>query len=391
MKAKTKIQVFLLLAILVLTSCCTEEPFGKTPSRTVLAYIAAENSLNPFAYENISGMIAGASGENLNGGNLLVYIDTNNEAPRLLQIRKGPNGAIEQQTVKTYEEHNSVSIEVMRLVLDDVFKNEAFKAESQGLILWSHGTAWLPSDLDNYLRAFGQDASDWMELNGLRDALKGYHFDFIIFDACYMANIETGYALRDNADYILASPTEVLGAGLPYHQVTKYLFSDGPVATCLQHIGETFYNYYETQEGGVMYPKSASTALMKTEKLPLLAALTREILNGKEQDIFNLQLSKLQILERLGRPNHTLYDFGDFVSQLATEEQLVRFKNCLDEVVVYKETTDIAYYINEGTLNGFPIDRARYCGISAYVPQKHLVLLNEWYKQLDWYKAVYEP
>jgi hypothetical protein len=274
----------------------------------------------------------------------------------------------------------------MRSVLDEVFKSGDYEADSYGLILWSHGTGSLPSNVTSYLRAYGQDKTDWMEVNGLRDALVGYPLDFIIFDACYMANIEVCYAIRNSTDYILASPTEVLGNGLPYHQIVKYLFTREPAADALQKIGQAFYTFYEEQQGGTTLPKSASTALVKTEGLQQLAAVTKEILAGKEDEVDALPISEIQLYEYLGYSNHTLYDFEDFVKKLAAEEQYARFKSILNNVVIYKQTTDIAYYNTKETIT---IDKERYSGISIYIPQPQLMSLNEWYKKLDWYKDVF--
>jgi hypothetical protein len=229
-----------------------------------------------------------------------------------------------------------------------------------------------------------------MEIYELQEALRGRKFDFIIFDDCYMANIEVAYTLRDNADYILASPTEVLADGLPYHQTVKHMFSGEPVPNALTKVGETFYTYYNEQQAGSHYPKSATIALVKTSGLGPLTSVCREIVLGKEETIFELPLENIQLLEHLGNPHHALFDFGDFIKQLASAEQYSRFENALKDVVVYKNTTDIAYYAAEGGLPGFWIDKERFCGITSYVPQRQLTKLNEWYKQLDWYKAVYQ-
>jgi hypothetical protein len=279
---------------------------------------------------------------------------------------------------------------VIREVLSEVFLSGSYPAETYGLILWSHATAWLPSNAKEYLRSFGQDKSDYMEINELRDALRGYSFDFIIFDACYMASIEVVYALRDNANYILASPTEVLGDGLPYHQVIGLLFKNKPIDELLKDTGHAFYTYYNTQQGGERMPRSASTTLISTANLPQLGAASREILQGKENAIYELPIGDIQLLERLGNPYHALYDFSDFVKQLATPEQYDTYKNCLAAAVIFTETTDIAFYSAEGDYEGFPIDRSRFCGLTAYLPQEQLERLTTWYKDLDWYKTVYE-
>jgi hypothetical protein len=381
---------FLLLAGLLFTSCDTEESL--VPTRTILVYMAADNNLNDYSYRNLNGMVTGAAGNVLDNGNLLVYHDSQSELPQLIQIKKGKAGEIEKEIIRTYENRNSASVEVMKSVLNEVFNNEAYKAESYALLLWSHGTAWLPGNPGNYLRSYGVDDGQYMEIYELQEALKGYTFDFIIFDDCYMANIEVAYTLRNQTDYILASPTEVLAYGLPYHKIIPYLFSRESVPDLLKKVSDAFYTYYENQEtsSGTSYPKSASITLVKTTELEPLASVCREILLGQyENTLFDLPLENIQRIEYLPYPHHALYDFGDFIKQPATPDQYSRFEDALQKVIIYKLTTDIAYYGSDGGLY-VNIDRDRFCGLSAYIPQKALTNLNEWYKRLDWYKAVYE-
>ncbi|GHT33316.1 peptidase C11 [Bacteroidia bacterium] len=392
MKVVSGFLTYFLLLGLVLTGCTKIEPIEPPtpqlpPPRTVLAYIAADNSLNSFAYENIQSMLNGAQGNNLNNGNLLVYLDSQTETPKLFQITTLEDGTIGKKIIRTYEERNSASVDVMRSVLDDVFKSGNYKSDSYGLILWSHGTGSLPSNVSGYLRSFGQDKTNFMEVNDLKEALTGYPLDFIIFDACYMASIEVCYALRNTTDYILASPTEVLGSGLPYEHILKYFFTKEPIADALQKIGHAFYTYYEEQQGGASLPKSASTALVKTAGLDQLAAISREILAGKKEAIDALSTGTIQIYEHLGFSNHSLFDLGDFVKQLATADQYNRFISSLDNVVIYKQTTDIAYYNTRETVM---VDKERYSGLSVYIPQPQLAPLNDWYMNLEWCKTVFK-
>jgi hypothetical protein len=386
MKFQTILVSILLPAMLA--GCCSENE-QSVAHRTVLVYRAADNSLNEFSYDNLSDMVAGAEGNNLNGGNLLVYFDTKDDVPQLYHIAKGKNGLIEEQIVKTYSEHNSASVDTMRSVLDDVFGNPAYKAETYGLVLWSHGTAWLPSDLKNYLRAFGQDTNNgednWLEIGDLKEALRGYAFDFIVFDACYMASVETAYALRDNAAYILASPTEILADGMPYSQMIKYLFSKQPVSEALTQAAETFYAYYDRQSGAY---RSASVSVVKTEALQSLAGVCREILAGRLEDALKVNTDNLQLLEYLKHGVHALYDFEDFIKQLASESQQSAFKERLNDVVVYKAATESVYFA--ALYGSLPVDAAHFCGLSVYAPQERLGDLNQWYSNLDWYKAVYQ-
>jgi hypothetical protein len=304
-------------------------------------------------------------------------VDAKNAAPQLLQIKVKSDGKIQKLSVKDYPEQNSADPSVMREVFDKVIAD--YPADSYGLVLWSHGTAWLPYNVKPMLRSFGQDESNWMEIDELEEALPDHVFDFIMFDACYMASTEVAYALRDKADYILASPTEVLGEGFPYKLIIGNFFTE---TAGLQQIAETFYNYYNQKEK--IIEQSASVSLIATEQLDNLAAICREIVIGKENAIASLPIQELQQLEYLGYTYHALYDFDDFISRLATETQYTNYLSILNKVVLYKQTTPNAtYFKGQLVINQFS-------GLSIYVPQNGLATLNDWYKGMEWYRAVYE-
>jgi len=356
--------------------CTNDVPDPVAPTRTVLIYMAADNSLSSYSYKNIESIVQGTTKAALNGGNLVVYVDAADAAPQLLQIKVKSDGSIQKLAIKDYAEQNSADPLVMRSIFDEV--RTSFPADSYGLVLWSHGTAWLPYNVQPMLRSFGQDESNWMEIDELAEALPDHIFDFIMFDACYMASTEVAYALRDKADYILASPTEVLGEGFPYKLIIGNFFTE---TADLQQIAETFYNYYNQQTG--LY-QSASVSLIATEQLDNLAAICREIVIGKENAIAALPIQELQQLEYLGYTYHALYDFDDFISRLATEAQYTNYLSILNKVVLYKQTTPNATYAKgQLVINQFS-------GLSIYVPQNGLATLNDWYKGMAWYKIVYQ-
>ncbi|RHJ78697.1 clostripain-related cysteine peptidase [Parabacteroides sp. AM08-6] len=393
---KFKFIIFLFTLCLGLAGCSKEnnEPEVK-PKRTVLAYIIANNSLSSFATGNLKSMIESASDKNLNGGNLLVYYAQRNELPRLLRIEETKEninqsdvlkGYIEEHTIKTYDSQNAVDPEIMQSIIRDAVT--LAPADSYGLVLWSHGTSWFPSNLNSMLRAFGQDGSNWMEIDQLAQGIPDHFFDFILFDACYMANIECAYELKDKADYILASPTETMGTGWPYSVIMPYFFTE---TAQLDKAGEAFYNYYNVMSGDY---RTATVSLVKTSELDNLANIVKEILSDKsEDDLYGLDRSsasmqRLEYLYKSGSYNPVLlYDFNDFISQLATPEQYTRFTAGMKNAIIYEAHTETAYFGNPQ--QSFPINRCS--GLSVYVPAENYPKINAWYQEhLKWYKAVYK-
>ena len=79
-----------------------------------------------------------------------------------------------------------------------------------------------------------------MEITELNEALEGFHFDFMLFDACYMSGIECAYELKDKTDYLLGSPTEVLARGFPYEDFLPALFKEN---ADLELVTKSFYAY----------------------------------------------------------------------------------------------------------------------------------------------------
>ena len=89
-----------------------------------------------------------------------------------------------------------------------------YPANRNELILWDHG--------GGSVTGYGYDEknarSGSMTLAGINEALKagGVQFDFVGFDACLMATLETGLMLDSHADYLIASEETEPGIGWYY-------------------------------------------------------------------------------------------------------------------------------------------------------------------------------
>lgn len=369
---------FLTIALLLLCACEKEEEpqVPLVAGRTVLVYFAADNNLSGSVEGDIAAMEEGLLHTDMHNGNLLVYVDKKGQSPQLLRLVQ-EGDSIRRELIEEYAiDHASATAERLHQVLQQV--TDTYPSDRYGLVLWSHGTAWLPSDYKNYLRSFGTDTGNhFMSVNDLTAALSDYHFDFLLFDACYMASLEVAYALRHCTDYLIASPTEVLADGFPYQLFMQDLFT--PEANVVD-IATQFYTYYQSSYGTV--------SVTKTAELVDLATACRAIFQRKsEEELFAVPIQELQIMEYLTGNVHALYDCADYMRQLATDAQYEEFQSCLDRAVIYKATTPkSAYAYAYGTY--LPINR--FSGLSIYVPQAELAELNNWYQQLEWYQAVYQ-
>ena len=184
--------------------------------RTVLIYIAADNNLASFARQNLEDIKNGGLPQYFDEGSgdvLLVYADIRGETPKLMRLSSGRPGEVYEEVLMEYDqEQDSMSDSVMNAVLS--YADALFPSDYRGLVLWSHGTGWLPEgfysnpveDSDGgivpmqlaedpfaaYVKSFGSDGSSEMDIRDLAEALP-VHYSYILFDACLMGGVEVAY------------------------------------------------------------------------------------------------------------------------------------------------------------------------------------------------------
>ena len=92
--------------------------------------------------------------------------------------------------------------------------NQNFPANRNELILWDHGSG----SLSGYAYDEKYPQSGSMSLSGIKKAISdsGVKFDFVGFDACLMATVETALMLSDYSDYMIASEETEPGVGWYY-------------------------------------------------------------------------------------------------------------------------------------------------------------------------------
>ena len=127
--------------LLGVTSCHWFNPNDEVNyDRTVLAYIAAENSLSYGAFheQDIDEMLQ-AAGDIPSNSRLLLYLDDTSN-PRIMSIEQQSGRRPTSRVVHEYpDEQKSGDVETLRTVMEWVCDN--YPSSSYGLIFWSHGDA----------------------------------------------------------------------------------------------------------------------------------------------------------------------------------------------------------------------------------------------------------
>ncbi len=363
---------FLFLIPLVFFSCEKEEDYPAPyipPKETVIVYMAADNDLSNAAFDNINEMEAAFTGEDKN---LLVFMDLGFEQSHVIKITHDETDEVISPTIFSYRNQNSANPDVLQMVIEDITTLYP-SSESYGLILWSHGTGWLPALETTKTKSFGRDGRSEMDIKDLEKALPDNTFDYIIFDACLMGSVEVAYQIRHKTSYVLASPTEILARGFPYENIIAPLFDQNEnTQQRLESIASEYMDYYKSESGR---RQSASMSLIKTDALDRLASITRQLLNSYGLQKWDYKHNYTQRLDVLESP--LTFDFRDFLYNNYSDAALAAIDQQLSSTVLYKAHTE--EFIGIYSINNF-------CGLSCYIPQAKEIELNEYYQTLDWCK-----
>ena len=356
----------------------TEEIVVVKRPKTVLLYMVANNNLSYDAENSISRLQNGYIPAE--EGNLLVYKHCAGMDPVLLHIKKGEEGTVVADTAYRFPPRVSATKSALTQALN--VTQALFPADSYGLILWSHGTGWIPPLASSSSaaqeqrsgscpeRTFGLDGKVELEIRDLAQAIP-YKLSFMLMDACFMGGIETAYEVKDSVDYYIGSPAEILTGSFPYHKIMQHIFKSTPdyAAVCKE-----YYDYYNAKTGS---ERSATVALMDCSKLAEVAEVAKRVFDQYGESIASLDLSLLQPYFR-GSSSKYFYDLKDLVDAIADASLSAEFAAALERAVPYKASTP--YFIE------LPI--RSFCGVSTYVPGNPAdTKLADYYKQYKWNQA----
>ena len=349
------ISIYLTLCFIYFSSCSIVVVSEEEKSyRKVIIYMAADNGLSEDAWNNITEIQRVYKNKSVK---LIVFIDSKDDLPHILLIEQG--GA---KLIKTYHEFNSADATYMKHIVMGII--EMYPAASYGLVLWSHGTSWLPAGVQ--LRSFGDDNGRQIDIWALAAALP-VKFDFMLFDACLMGSVEVVYELRNKTDFIIASSTDIIYKGFPYEWVIPELTSVEPD---LRKVASAHFDFYNGMQGEL---RSASVTLINTRELEKLATVTGQFITGRKFDLEFFDRTSVQRLD-LYIEQYT-FDFLDFLEKAFPEADTNPLKAQLGKTVLYKAHTP--RFIEE-------YDILTYCGLSCYIPHPLRDDLNKSYQQLEW-------
>ncbi len=386
--------IIIYIGAVLAVSCHKDDPVKDEPEvteaeRTVIVYAVAENSLADKTYasgrtlnyaQEDSAEMASVVKQIPKDYNLILYID-DNKTPTITHM----NAEKGVQVWKQYrQDQDSADSTVMLRTLRDITK--AFPAKHYGLVMWSHGSGWIPQKrktigLDNNHNTTSDRGTE-MEIHSLRWVLEQLpRMDYIMFDACFMQSVEVAYELRQQTDYMIGSPAEIPGTGAPYHRIMEGLVKGDAV-----QIAEEYYNHYVQNNRGV------ALSVVDCSKMDFLAEETARVLPHIWQDANDVQTTDIQtfVVRKNGSEKPEIHDIQSAMHKLLNEENYTQWAATLEETVIWKKSTAYWESIYVWPTNKHPLtDAEHYSGLSMFIPQSKYASTgwNTCFQSTSWYKA----
>jgi hypothetical protein len=336
---------------------------------TVLTYIAAHNNLDALGQRSLKEILGvGSSPEVVHGA----LYDGAQGAARY--VMGEPNFVARQQQLGEID-----SGDPDQLIATAKWLFEAHPAERYGLVLWSHGSGWEPSEVAAIAREARPNAEvnadesreraaapgstalfrttlrsmlsagkraerailfddgtghslDTLELarvvGEIRQAV-GQPLDLLGMDACLMASLEVAYQLRESVRCLVASQEMVPGHSWPYQRIFGVLRAqaDQDGADLARLIVSEYFSYYQASPPGAGDVTKVALDLARLPTvLGFVNALAEALIANLELNapvLWNAQAATMKVETRnnsrqISKFQYHLWDVGTLTEALVT-------------------------------------------------------------------------
>lgn len=251
--------------LLILSIFMADSAYAANAKRpwTFIAYIAADNNLNPEADLNISQMVQASATQNVY---IIVYLNIKRDGQeKRTQKLVIQDGKISTQNIIPAEDSGDENTLMKALV----WAVTEFPSDHIFVDIWNHGSGSLNRDMHEmhqhrgvcYDDSTGHYLTD-LNLKRVLDVivhqyLQGKKIDIISFDACLMADIEIAYTLMPYAQHLVSSQETVPGAGFNYTALlTPFAKTNPDAITVAKNLVASYDKLYKPS--GQSYTLSAT-------------------------------------------------------------------------------------------------------------------------------------
>ena len=401
---------------------------------TFLVYMAGDNNLSTAGSKDLGEMRSVGSTPEVN---ILVQFDNEGEhGTNRYRVLSGG----QPDLVQALGETDSGDPKVLEEFI--AWAAEKYPAERYGLVLWSHGSAWEPAEIDKIARsvnarnynskeaadrsasAMGKvifrsslerifelpsageraicvdDGSghslDTLELEKVLAKAKetlGQEIDLLGMDACLMSNLEVAYQVRPYVKYLVASEESEPNDGWPYERVLRHLVNHPglPTDEAAGHIVQDYIQSY-IDRGSPEAVTQTALDLGRVDELtgPLDDLAKALMAENREQMRFNLWNAMFRSTRFW---SDTLLDITHFCDELEKQAVTAATRQASQQVRAALAQGAGRFVVAERH-NGKKVERCggvtiylpALKGVSRFYPELAFAVKHQWIQLLDAYQ-----
>lgn len=381
--------------------------------QTILAFMPWTVNLTNSLKANIDSIdLAIIKNKGLTNSRVLVYFSNSATDANLYElVYNETTNSVDHVILNTYYDNSYTTADGFANILKEVQNNAP--ALNYALIIGAHGCGWTFKDTwSNYpsrstasgnevpFFSFGPDPDhpitrffgsvsakdNMMDVTDLAEGIKKSGINkmqYILFDACYMGNVETAYELKDVTNFMMASSSEILSSGVPYYSLWNSLNSATP---SYSSVVSGFYNFYNNSS--MPYGNFAAIDCRQMDKL----AEVMKNINAQYKLSETIDLDSIQRLDGFDMmqdtKRHLFYDLETYVDSLHPSGYLKsQFTTQLQATVTAAQSTEkIISCLHPLKKEYIPIKH--YSGLSISDPSIHSVAVSG-RERTGWWKATH--
>ncbi len=261
--------------------------------------------------------------------------------------------------VETLNHNEMLSVDSLSNFIE--YSKINYEADRYGLIMWDHG--------GGAISGFGYDETtggdDTLTLDEIKLSLDSVdiNFDFVGFDACLMATVETAFSLKGKSDYLVASEELEPGTGWNYTEIINGLSSNTDMETL--ELGKIIVDSFIESNEGLFYDEEATLSVINISKIDILMDSLNNYMREIDTSLLAIQeftkvAKAIDATKAFGYGEVDTIDLYHLVENLSNNESS-NLLNSISDAVEYNKTTAVMEDSN---------------GLSVYIPYVDLSVYN---------------
>ncbi|MFQ6124944.1 MAG: clostripain-related cysteine peptidase [Candidatus Heimdallarchaeota archaeon] len=382
--SRTRIALVVIMVFIIPATLAISPAWAKPiPQWTFMVYMAADNNLDYFGYENMEAMREGLiARESPQDVNVVVLWDKYDDVTNLYKVTTD-----EPELVNGFllngEEANMGDPDTLQAFVKYAMRH--FRASHYVLVLWDHGDDFRGCCWDDH-------PYDYLSHQEITQALSRVkQLDILAFDACVEGMIEVVYEYAWTGlqiDYVIATEGYVPLAGYPYAKILEHLDPAMTAKSFAKVIVDDYIAFYETLRPASRHAQLASIDMQYVATIvqqlgDLTDVLKGHLLDPKQRDFYHDMIANAR---GEGNLQWSEYGWEAYIDLPSFVNHLTQSLKIAEAELLYT-TLMTAIYNNASE----PMTSAGAEGLGIFFPNSYDSFQNNVYWHGDKYLAMQFP